>query len=135
MPSAHDNGDLAEEVAKKGSASTEQPDSELQNTYAAMSEEKDKLIDRIHEERLLWFIAFVIIFDSFVFMHMHNWGGPIAILILQVIAILVLSKRFGVEEIHDILNKVLYVSSRRKRSRKPKKQDMPGKTGGDSAKT
>ena len=69
--------------------------------------EKEKLKNQIQEERFLWIIAFIIIFDAFIFTLMTNWGGPIAILILEIIVILMLAKKFNVKELHNLLEKLL----------------------------
>ena len=127
------NDDGVEEIVGKESESGEEPNAkQLPDSNAKLAQENAELKDHLYEERLLWCISFFMAFDVFVFTLMPSWGGPIAILILQIIAILMLAKRYGVEEIHNLLNKVLYWGSSRKPRQKSKKH---GKTGEDSAKT
>ena len=129
-PSGHDN---VEEVVEKESESRQEWNAkQLPDSNAKLAQENTELKDSIYEERILWLIAFFMMFDAFVFTLMPSWGGPIAILILQIIAILMLAKRYGVDEIHSLFNQVLYWSS----SYAPwQKNQKHGKPGGDSAKT
>ena len=103
------NDDGVEEIVGKESESGEEPNAkQLPDSNAKLAQENTELKGNIYEERLLWLIMLIVLFDSFVFIHMRNWGGPIAILILQIAAILILAKRWDVEEAHNLFNKVLY---------------------------
>lgn len=91
-----------EQIMDKG------PSGHSDESNTKLQQENQNLKDKLQEERILWIISMAIVFDSFVFSLMDNWGGPIAILILQLAVILVLAKRFGVEEISGIMEKILY---------------------------
>lgn len=102
------NHDGVEKLVENEPKSQEPSTKELPNSYAQLAQENTKLKDILHEERLLWCIAFIVLFDSFFFIHMSHWGGPIAILILQIIVILLLSKRYNVEELYNLLDRLLH---------------------------
>ena len=99
-PSSH--GGIEEIVAQESDAK------QLPDSNAKLAQENTALKGNIYEERLLWLIIVAVIFDSFVFTYMDNWGGPIAILILEIIAILILANRWEVQEVKNLFNKVLY---------------------------
>ena len=127
------NEDGVEKIVRKESESGEKPNAkQLQDSNTELANKNTELKNNIYEERLLRCISFFMMFDAFVFTLMNSWGGPIAILILQVVAILMLAKRYSVDEIYNLLNKVLYWGS----SQKPlQKSQKDGETDGDSAQT
>jgi len=77
------------------------------NEIASLSEDLEKERDERKEERFVWIIALMILADLFMFQGMQTWGGPIAILVLQVIAIASLAHRLGNQEIVGIINKIV----------------------------
>ena len=110
--SREENADI--EIQKK-----QTPD-ELLDAYNRVCREKgklerdnQKLKDAVKEERFLWIATLVVIFDVFVFTLMENWGGPIAILMFQMVIMLILARKLGVEEIHSLIDKILESNQKR----------------------
>lgn len=109
-----ENADVENIIQKK-----EAP-SELLDAYNRVCREKgelekdnEKLEDTAKEERFLWIAALVVVFDAFVFSLMENWGGPIAILILEIPMMLVWGRKLGVREIHTLIDKILESNQKR----------------------
>lgn len=65
------------------------------------------LEDRIEEQRFLWVSVLLIVVDLLTFGDMQTWAGPIGILVIQVVILVVLAKRCGIEEVGQLLDKVL----------------------------
>lgn len=69
----------------------------------ALQNQVQSLTDRLNEERFAWSLIIIIIFDAFIFTSANNWGAPIALVIVELILIVILAKRFGVEEVAAFL--------------------------------
>ena len=78
----------------------EQQIQELQDDLAA---EKDAR----QEDRFFFLIAVVILFDIVFFTLMPTFGGPLALLVLQLLILIPLARRMGMEEVASILNGVI----------------------------
>ena len=55
--------------------------------------------DGRREERFLWIVACVILFDCAFLLNADNFAGPIIIGLFQLVVIVVIAKRLGVQEI------------------------------------
>jgi len=72
-----------------------------------LEERIQSLEEQLLEERFYWVFLIVIFFDTVFFLHMENWGGPIAILILEVIGLIAFAKKCRVDMIVEIIDKIL----------------------------
>lgn len=63
--------------------------------------------DARREERFIYIVVLVILLDVVFFSIMPSFGGPISLLILQLLILIPLAKRMGMEEIASILDRVL----------------------------
>lgn len=63
--------------------------------------------DARREERFIFIVVLVILLDVVFFSIMPSFGGPIALLILELLILIPLAKRMGMEEIAAILDRVL----------------------------
>lgn len=63
--------------------------------------------DARREERFIFIVLVVILFDIVFFTVMSNISGPIAILILQLLILIPLARRMGMQEIAQSLDNVL----------------------------
>lgn len=82
------------------------PEDESPKLLAAKSEleaDDEEIADVRREERFLWALACLILFDIVVFREFQTWSGPLVIGLMELIFILVLAKRMGVEEIATML--------------------------------
>jgi hypothetical protein len=59
------------------------------------------------EERFVFIVLIVLLLDVVFFTIMPTFGGPIALLILELLILIPLAKRMGMEEIAKTLNRVL----------------------------
>lgn len=69
----------------------------------ALASEKDGR----REDRFLFVVALVIIFDVWVMQDVDTWTLPLVVGITQLFALLIFARRMGVEEIHFWLNQLL----------------------------
>lgn len=87
-------------LATSNPSKQEQQIQELQDDLAA---EKDAR----QEDRFFFMIVVVILFDIVFFTLMPTFGGPLALLVLQLLILIPLARRMGMEEIAGILNGVI----------------------------
>jgi hypothetical protein len=64
--------------------------------------------DARREDRFIFIVAFVILFDVAFFTVMPNFGGPLALLILELLILIPLARRMGMEEIAALIDRVLH---------------------------
>ena len=65
------------------------------------------LNNRIKEERFYFITIFIVLFDCIVFTNFNNWGAPIAILILEIIFLFIIAKKFSIEEVVALVDRIL----------------------------
>lgn len=63
-----------------------------------LQEQISEVKDRASEDRFLFFLVAVIVFDVFAFKYLGSTGMALIIAFLEAILLIVLAKRFGVEE-------------------------------------
>ncbi len=79
---------------------------------------KDELIDALQtslneekdarkEERFVWLVIVVLMFDAFTFPSMATWTGPIVIGLIQILLAIVLGRRWQMDEIWTITTKIV----------------------------
>lgn len=75
---------------------------------AALEQDLEKLKDSFREERFCWALAILILLDVIFFTRIDGgWGAPITILFLEVILLLVLARKWGVEDLTDVIDKIV----------------------------
>lgn len=76
---------------------------QIQELQKTLSKEKDAR----QEERFFGILLLTILFNVLIFMPMQSWGGPISILILELIVLFLLARRMGMEEVEQIIDRFL----------------------------
>lgn len=80
-------------------------------SIARLEKNITELEDKRKEERFLWIIVILIVMDVSVFPHMESWGGPVSILTLEIIALLIIARHCGIEEVHQLIDKIINAKS------------------------
>lgn len=86
---------LSEENGKK--------DQQIAELQADLAAERDAR----REDRFVGIVIIVILLDISVFTVMPTFGGPLALLVLQLLVLIPLASRMGMEEVKTILGNVL----------------------------
>lgn len=86
---------------------TDEPPHPLEAAVEKLEERLEEAVDDRYEERFLWVVVVIILADALIFSHMENWTGPIIIGLFELVAILVLARRWRIEEVPQILAKFL----------------------------
>ncbi|HEY2892522.1 MAG TPA: hypothetical protein VGJ31_17930 [Dongiaceae bacterium] len=81
--------------------------SPVDEQVAALESKAEAARDRLLEERFIWIIISIILFNSLVFIHMDNWAGPLVIGLFQLIAIVIFAERCGVNEVAPLIDRIL----------------------------
>ena len=63
--------------------------------------------DARKEDRFVFIVLIVILLDIVFFSLMPTFGGPLALLVLELLILIPLAKRMGMEEVAQILSRVL----------------------------
>lgn len=91
-------------LSEKASDPTGQADSDA---IATLSRELEALKDARAEERFIWVVSAIVLFDAFVFDKMASWSGPIVIGVIQFLLLIVLARKLGIQEVSQVLAKLL----------------------------
>lgn len=73
----------------------------------ALQEELTQERDARREERFLFIVLFLFLLDVVFFSVMDTFGGPLSLLVLEMIVLIPLARRMGMEEIAGIINRVI----------------------------
>ena len=95
---------------QKDHIKAKEQDDKIKQLEEKLERERDARL----EERFLSLLVLVIILDVFFFTLMPSWGGPIAILILELLLLIPIARRMGVDKVAKLLDKVLFGIIKRK---------------------
>lgn len=90
---------------------TTKRDEQIRKLEQLLSEEKDSR----KQERFFGILVFLILLNVIFLTPMQTWGGPISILILELIALVLLARRMGLQEASQIIDRILVHSPKRSR--------------------
>ena len=83
---------------------------QIKQLESKLAKEKDARL----EERFISLLVLVIILNAFLFTLMPSWGGPIVILILELLLLIPIARRMGIDEVAKLLDKVFLGVIKRK---------------------
>lgn len=78
-------------------------DEQIERLQSLLDDERDARL----EERFIYIVILVIIFDIVFFSIMQNFGGPLALLMLELLILIPIARRMGMEEIATMIDGVL----------------------------
>lgn len=81
------------------------PDDANSQVVARLEKQLEDIKRSRNEDRFLFLLVALILIDVYIFSHIDNWGGSIAILVLEFIMLLVVGKRFDVLVVEQWLDK------------------------------
>ncbi len=76
---------------------------ELDEVTESLGETQDARL----EERFLWIVTIFILLDAWWFSQMQSWGGPVALLVLQLILLVGIGRKCQVEDIEKLIDRLL----------------------------
>lgn len=65
-----------------------------------------EVTDKLYEERFVWILIAVILFNALIFRAIGNWGGCVVIGLLELIGIAILADRCKVNAVMPLIDKV-----------------------------
>jgi len=95
------------DTEKLADISLDEESPKLAIAKSELEDEDEAAENRIGEERFIWTVVVVILFDAYVFTQMANWAGALVIGVIELVAIIVLAKKCRVEEIAGMLTRLL----------------------------
>ena len=72
-----------------------------------LGDDVERAIDNRSEERFIWIVVCIILFDCLIFMHMESWSGPLVIGIIELVLIIALAKKLQVDQIAGLLTRFM----------------------------
>ena len=79
-------------------------DEQISELQERLTEERDAR----KEDRFVFIVLIVLLLDVVFFTVMPTFGGPLALIILELLILIPLAKRMGMEEVAQILSRVLH---------------------------
>jgi len=83
------------------------PSTPADESSARLETRVSELLSKNAEERFIWSIIVLVLFDCLAFERLSNWGAPVAIFGVEIILMLVIARRCGVQDIVLLLDKAL----------------------------
>lgn len=74
---------------------------------ANLTEQLVDLKKKRYEERFAWILGFLILIDLWLFPSMETWGAPVSILVLEVVLLLLLGRKWGIPDIGNLVDMIL----------------------------
>lgn len=84
------------------------------DTIAVLEKKLQRMEDSLYEERFVWIILLVVLFDAIAFTHMVNWAGALVIGILQLVLLTVLADWLRVNAWMPLLDRLTGYLPKRK---------------------
>lgn len=81
---------------------------------AALQSEIETLKNRHAEDKFLWFLSAIALFNVAALLHVQNWTGPVIIGMIQLIAVAVMADRCKVDLVAPLIDKVTGAFTSRK---------------------
>jgi hypothetical protein len=85
------------------------------SAIAKLEERIQKLEDEKNEERFLWILSTIILIDFILMPQINNSGASLIIGIIEIILIILLARKFGIDEVEKIFDKLLNIAISTKR--------------------
>lgn len=79
-------------------------DKQIEELQERLTDERDGR----NEDRFVGIVCLVILLDVVFFSVMPTFGGPLALLVLELLILIPLARRMGMEEIAQIINSVIH---------------------------
>ena len=76
-------------------------------TIAALEKELENLKNQYAEDKFLWFLGAIALFDVVALLRAENWTAPIVIGIIQLIAVIVMASRCKVDVVAPLIDKLV----------------------------
>jgi hypothetical protein len=64
-------------------------------------------IDARREERWIWLVAIIVVFNALVFAQMNTWTGPLMIGLIEIIALIAVGRRWQMDHIWTLTEKLV----------------------------
>lgn len=106
MPSEQDSGPHKSQPEIDSELLPEQPtqrDRQIEELQQSLADEQDAR----REERFVFIVIGVLLLDVVFFTVMPSFGGPIALLVLQLLILVPLARRMGMQEIAELMDRVV----------------------------
>ena len=99
-----DKNKLIEQLQEK---LTKERDERREELIEQLQEKLTKEKDERREDRFIGIVMLILLFNIVFFTVMPSFGGPLAILILELLILIPLAKRMGMEQVATMIDRVL----------------------------
>lgn len=74
--------------------------------------ELQRQLDERKEERLIWILVVTVLLDVYFFTSMDNIAGPIVILVFQVLVVVMVATKMGMEQVVQLIDRMIAMLAR-----------------------
>ena len=82
------------------------PSDPKDNQISELQSKLQELDDERHEERFLWVVTIVVIFDAYAFTQMQNWAGALVIGVFELVGLAIYAAKCRVDAVAPLLDKL-----------------------------
>ena len=83
------------------------PPSVNDENVLALQKDVERLRERSNEDRFIFLLVVVVAIDAHLFVHMTTWAAPLCIFALEIVGLVVMSRRCGVEDIQRLMDRLI----------------------------
>jgi hypothetical protein len=73
---------------------------------AALEDQVQQIQNDRYEERFLWFLVALVLFDAMLFVNMENWSAPVVIGVLELLGVLIMADRCRVDTVAPLIDRL-----------------------------
>jgi len=94
---------MPSDLSKVFSGEPTQQDQQVEDLQKELDAERDSR----REDRFIFIVIAIILLDVVFFSVLNNFGGPIALIVLELLILIPVARRMGMEEIAKLMDQIL----------------------------
>jgi hypothetical protein len=75
-------------------------------TIASLEAKNEQLRNECLEQRFLWVLITLVLFDAMIFQHIANWAAPLVIGVIEIVGIYVMAARCQVDTVAPMIDRL-----------------------------
>lgn len=108
---SRDEFEALQALARSGRSDETSFKSQTESLDALMND-NERARDQIKEERFVWILALIVLADLFFMIPAQNFGGPLVVGALELVLIVVLAQKCGIDQVLPFIDRVLSMVAR-----------------------
>ena len=84
----------------------------LRGQIEELQKDLDREVDARKEERMVWILVVIILLDVYFFTSMQNIIGPLVILAFQLLVVILVARKMGMEQVVQLIDRMIATIAR-----------------------